>query len=614
MTRFLTTGKALFQSWLPGPDKDFFPPVKTRIPRHPLHWLTVIVLLALLCLYFGIWITNHTQLLFNPDFQNDDARTTLFPFHRYGPEGALADDPIANSMMMFMTPLCRLLYILTVPVFGLYYASKVIQALCFLIIFYSGYLVLRSRRGLAPAALLVFFMFHTSFIIDRIAGGLPRAFAFPLFALWTAGALVNSYRTRSAAALLSALLYPSAMLLILAAEGIYCLTEIDTPRILYKLGQQLKRYALIVAACFLLILPTTLQMQGRMHTLEEAKNEPAFTTRLEVLPFPDAANHAVKMLIMPFFEPVGTSPLPVFQEAYSALGSTSGLLIIALITMIPLLRLAPAPTMPLAFLLGSIFVYCIARVFAFHLYSPERGLTFGLPMASIMLVICSAGLIGVDKNGWRIAALRNLMAIVCISSVWIFVGDGIISNRGMTITRTPGEDLYEFAKRLPVNVRFAAHPYDADDLPYWAGRAATYGYETMQPWNIEIWRRTVIGLQDVLRMLYATDQKELLRICKNYNITHILVRKSRYEADFVKQATVIEPIGTYVIRLLAAKQLNDLLLARPNSQAVVFENEKFKVLEVDLLENAREGISTMENLRLNRALNNSVIQRILSHG
>lgn len=590
MNPFLTTGKRFLHWRLPGQDTNGFPSVKTRIPRHPLHWLTVIVLLALLGLYLGIWITNHTQLLFNPDFQNDDARTALFPFHRYGPEGALADDPIANSMMMFMTPLCRLLYVLAVPVFGLYYASKLIQALCFLIIFYSGYLLLRSPRGLAPSALLIFFMFHTSFMIDRIAGGLPRAFAFPLFALWMAGVLVNNHRTRIAAALLSALSYPSAMLLILAAEGIYCLTDIDAPLTFRQIGQQLLRYTCIVAACFILILPVTLKTQGRMHTLEEAKNEPAFTTRLEVLPFPDAAGHAVKMLLLPFLEPVGNSPLPAFHKAYRELGSTSGLLFIALLAMIPLLRLAPAPKLPLAFLLGSIFIYSIARVFAFHLYSPERGLTFGMPMASVMLAVCSVGLIGIDRTGWRTTAMRNLAAIICICSVWVFAGDGIIPNRGMTIARAPNEDLYEFAKGLPVNVRFAAHPYDADDLPYWAGRAATDGFETMQPWNIEIWRGTVRRLQDVLRMLYATDPKELLGICNNYDITHILIRKSRYEADFIKQAAVIEPIGAYINRLLAGKQVKDFVLAKPDGRAVIFENEKFRVLEVALMEKAMEEI------------------------
>lgn len=116
-------------------------------PRGFGHRLSVVVLLVVFAAYLGTWIEGQWGWLTDPMLQNDDARTSLFPFHKYGPEGALREDPIANEMIVIAPPAQHLMYGILVPIVGLYGASKVVQLLCLLVLFAAGALLIRAKRA-----------------------------------------------------------------------------------------------------------------------------------------------------------------------------------------------------------------------------------------------------------------------------------------------------------------------------------------------------------------------------------------------------------------------------------------------------------------------------------
>ncbi len=343
-------------------------------PRGLVHWLCVGLLWAIFLTYVGFWIEGHWGMLFDPLLQNDDARTTLFPFHRYGPEGALRDDPIANEVLRQHPPAQHLLYRFLVPLVGLYAASKVIQLLCLLIVVGAAIVVARSKRaGLAGALLLIFFVLHAPNMIDRIAGGHMRGFAFPLITLWLAGALAHSERTRFVATALTAPLYAPAAGLMLAGEGL--LAVLGGLRFRSRpFRARLKRYGLLVMACVMLVIPPVLtsRRHGRLHTLAEAQKEPAFIhSPRRVLPFPEPALAAAWHFVRPF-RAVGRRPVPMLASLYAKLDTTGPLLIVGCLVILITMRLAPTPWPAIAFSCGAIVMYALARVLAFRLYHPER--------------------------------------------------------------------------------------------------------------------------------------------------------------------------------------------------------------------------------------------------
>ncbi|MBM4270464.1 MAG: hypothetical protein FJ144_28310, partial [Deltaproteobacteria bacterium] len=65
------------------------PALGTLLPRSRLHWASVCVLWLLFLAYVVVWVRGNAEVLLDPMVQADDARTILFPFHRYGEEHAL---------------------------------------------------------------------------------------------------------------------------------------------------------------------------------------------------------------------------------------------------------------------------------------------------------------------------------------------------------------------------------------------------------------------------------------------------------------------------------------------------------------------------------------------
>lgn len=266
-------------------------------------WLSRLLLLGLLGGYLALWTESNWGMLFDPDLQNDDARTIIFPFHRYGEAGTLADDPIANEMLSAVPWGVRALYLAFVPLVDIYWASKLVQLVALGVLAWAGVVLAGSRRaGPAAGALLVFLILHTWYSTERIAGGLPRAFGFPCFALWLAGVTAQKRVPRFLAPVILSLSYPSIMNLILAAEGFLALR--GAGRVSWGvIARRLRRYAVVVGVCFVCVLPAAMGSadRGPIHTLEQAKKEPAFgrSGRLYILPFAEPMKAIGEALIAP---------------------------------------------------------------------------------------------------------------------------------------------------------------------------------------------------------------------------------------------------------------------------------------------------------------------------
>ena len=137
-----------------------------------------ILLLAIFFIYCGVWIGNNRGLLFDSKLHNEDVRSHVFPFHRFGPGKLLNNDPIANERLS-MDPIgVRLLYRILVPIIGIYTSPKVVQALCLLCIFIGAFILIKSREGgLASGVIFIFLFLHTPFIMLMTAGGFPLNFS-----------------------------------------------------------------------------------------------------------------------------------------------------------------------------------------------------------------------------------------------------------------------------------------------------------------------------------------------------------------------------------------------------------------------------------------------------
>ncbi len=554
-------------------------------PRDSRHAASCVLLWAVFATFAGLWIQAHVGFLFDTGLQTDDARA-LFPFHGLSEAGLFEDDPVAGEVAVFVTPGVGLIYRILTPLFGLYAATKIVQLVCLGFLAAAGWVLVRSRRvGLAGGLLFLFLFLHTPYVPSRIAGGLPRAFGFPLFALWCAGALARSERTRASSVLVAAVTYPPAMAMLVAVEGVFGLLG---PR--RSVTGWLKRYAVLVAICAAAGLAYSLpdRDSGPIHTLAQATLDPAFGQegRLQVLPFAEPVPLIAWSFVSPWL-PVGRSLAEALAVIPRLLGSTTAVLIVALLLGVAAVRLTAAPRAAVAFFCGAVLMYALARVAAFRLYSPIRFCELGMPVASILLGTSVVGLVlpRLRPRPAR-AAARNVIAMVFIAGVCVVNGDGLIRDNGMTVEGYAHADLYAAIRRLPPGVKVACHPHDADNVTYWGRRAATDGYETLTVWFTEDWKRQRSRTQDTLAALYATRRSDLLDYCRRYGVSHLLIRADRYGPDLHRGAAVFEPLTSFIEERLASVSREDLLLLRAPAPSIVFEARSYRLIDVEALRNA----------------------------
>ena len=553
-------------------------PVRWResLPRGWLHWASCLVLWGVFLAYLGTWARGYERFLADLAWQNDDARGFLAPLHRYEPGGGPTYDPVGDDLLLFMPPALRWVYGVLVPRVGLFPAAKIVQGICVGMILVAGGLLIRNRRaGLAAGVLLVFLLLRSPYVVDRMGGGLPRGFGFPVLALWAAGAVIRSERVRFAALLLGAAVYPSALLLGLVAEGLLAVGQRRWQPSRTWTGR-LVRCGVVVLLCGLILWPYTATRRerlGRAPTLAEAEADPTFGPggRIPILPLRDP----VAMVAQYFLEPIqtaGKTPSEALAAPAGRLGTTLALIVLAGMLLLIGLRWSPLePSVPV-FCATALLLYFAARVLAFRLYEPERFLTFGLPVGMALLGATAIGLVGRSlRSAAARGAVRNIAALVVIAGLWLLAGDGV-GTGGMAITSEPAGGLHAFVRSLPPDTRVAVHPLDREgmNLALWSGRATTEHAETYCPWVVEHGHVQAERQKDTLRMLYARRREDVLDYCTRERITHILLDRGHYTAE-MPNPDLYEPLTSFLAEWLRDVRAEELVLWDVPAEAVAYE-------------------------------------------
>ncbi|MBN2197334.1 MAG: hypothetical protein JW751_31315 [Polyangiaceae bacterium] len=572
------------------PEDDPQPSWSSLWPRDAWTASAALLLLAVFGAYLAGWARFHWPWLTDLMLQTDDARIQLFPLHRFGPEGALADDEAALDQLAADPPGFVLLYAVLIKLGNLYLASKVVQGLLLAIVVGAGAIVAR-RKGLGPGLLLVFITIQSSMVTSRIDGGLPRGFGYPLVVLWIAGAIANRGWVRAAATWLGALFYPSAALLMLGGEGVLmtagCL-RLGSGRILARA----KRYSLVVAVTVALVVPFSVAQGGRAGptlTEREARTMELFATsdRLgadERLPIPDPAPDLGPNLVAPF-RANGTALAPSLHDVYREGGTTGAVLLFALLVGLALAGASPPPTTAIALSCASLVLFALARAVAYRLYVPVRFLDLGLPMATIALSISAITPLVSSRRGFR-GAVPNLVVAVVMVLWWSVIGTGYGGRVGVPIDGRKDRDLYGFVRRLPLDTRIASLPKDGDNIPYWAARATVTSYQTASPWFVDNWRRYDRRTRDTVRALLATRRADLLSYTTEYRVTHLLIRPEDYRAGFRAKIALFEPYRSFALDLVRHHQASDLVLSKVPRQAIVFRKDDRILVDVAKLAQA----------------------------
>lgn len=512
----------------------------TRAAAHPdasargatLHALLAFAATALLA------ATAQWQGLVNPFVANDDVRQQLFWMRRWL-DPQLYPPDILNEYARSYVPwgvqgLYRLAALPPFSVDPLLFSKLVGVALLALL---GGLVFLSARRmggkGLGWLALALFWLMPA--FIENISGGLARAFAAPLLALFLYAQLSGSRLLAHASLWAQALFIPYVLPICLLASALHWAA--------WRLGAARSEPPLrgpLDALSALGALAVAVAWQQGMSTAgfgplpwrEDMAGRPEFGPqgRYPILP----VRHV-------FWELVGRpwSELATFNDVHLVSGIAITVVLLPAMAAGALrlewrgLRMRPAG--PAMLLFASVLLFFAAKALLLKLFIPSRYLehtTNLLYAMAVPLLLSPLVLPGLRKK-------TGLAALLLLAAFAV----GAARQHGRALyDYSDGRPLYEAAWRTPKDARFAGHPELMDNVLTFGLRNVYASFELAHPWSVGYWRTVGPRLEKELAAYYASDPEAVRRFCAEEGVDFLVVDRRHFDRGYMGGSPLFEPL------------------------------------------------------------------------
>lgn len=485
---------------------------------------------------------------FHPAWTTDDALQQTYPFYRALDPELYQNDLITKMMTSYLAPVHYWIsYAVTLIVGDAILAGHWVMLMQIVLTVGFVFMAVLRASGWASALFAATWMLHTRRVIQRMTGGLPRGWAAPLFAAFFYFAITRNHVGMLCLLAVGCLLHPPATLAIAIAYGLFLVTLSVGGEARAEGRRWLKRY-LLLSPLYIVLVLSVVQMPaeiGSMASYSTALAMPEFQApagRFPFLPFP------------PLWDDLRLYGFHAFTDRFS---SSLPYVVVALILLCALgglfTRRAIIPSVAWCFLVGAMAVYFASRVFAFHLYVPNRHLQF--PLAFFMVV-------GLTVAAWRIGAMgrrpwRPWGQLVCACGLAALIyagsGTGLRGPANFNYSRDQrGKVIAWLAGNTPKDAVIAGEPTFIDPVQLFSRRVAYVTSETAHPFYDRFYAEMKRRLEVTFRAHYARDLNELLRIVEMEGIDYFVFEKKRFYPRMLANATYYPPFDT-LVRQLAAR-------------------------------------------------------------
>jgi hypothetical protein len=417
--------------------------------------------------------------------------------------------------------------------------------------------------------------------IKVFQGGLQRAFALPIFLLGTWAVLRARVWGLCAALILAALFFPPVcVVLVVFSASVMGLALLKDGHLASPAG----RDALIVAgtsvfcAALLLLANAVAASHGHwtIYTLKEAVKMPEcyaggiWDARSgKPILYPRWSDYITKAI---------TVPHPVLL-----MGTT----------LVFFWRARKHRTEAVLLIISALATWSVAYLALFHLFEPGRYIDYAL-MILWLLVLPGVAIevirfiepklkptltrlapaVSRSKTGYAI----GFVVIVAIATTYLTVSRFRNGEGGMIGTAPPA--VYAFLHSLPKNVKIAAHPIDANDIPMRSQRSVLAFDKAMFPYHREFYEEMKSRIAATWTAMYATNSGDILQLKHRYGADILLINEAWYRQDPI----TVKPFDAILESCRRKLQGGTPLVLRLPQEVVVFRSGPFSIIDLAALD------------------------------
>lgn len=570
-----------------------------------LRWVLPLmaVILAAFC---GPTLARHVNASRDHWRFNDDAGQQVWPFLRFGDPNLFRRDLTADYYLACFPLGYQSLYAAGATVVDPRTLSKVLPYALLAILAAAAALAAGRLRGAAAAWGAVAFCLAAPVFLGRMAGGLPRSFAFPLYALLAAALVSGRPVLLATIACAGAAFYPSVGVVAGIALAILLLlypARLRGGAARWGWPARLVLLTVTAGAAILIVLPTH-RWASRFGPLLR----PADVARYpEIGP---GGRYADDDRPHGFRTPAtwinyARAPLAGLGGAWEA---RRGWLDEPM-RQIPLYLKAGLGTVGFALLArrddrarrllalpaAVVVAHLLSIPLTPHLYLPSRYLTY--PLAALAVIIVPAG--------WATLGERLVRAGPREAARWVgvFVGCGVFlcvftfgaaKLAGIKHCVTQHRKTYAFLTALPPDAVIAGWPTDMDDVPYLTGRSVLISREGHQAFHAKYADEMRRRMGAVIDATYApaapdaTGPSPLARLRDGFGVTHFILNRSRYGEPALADAAYFKPFDERIRAVRASAGGAEAAALRAVGEAAVFVDGDWIVLDLSRLPGAEE--------------------------
>ncbi len=560
----------------------------------------------------AVYVCSQWSALTNSYVVNDDTRQQIYWMQKWSDPELFQNDLLTDYAMNYVSWGVHAIYALAVPLIDPLIFGKLLAGILYLVT--AGFLFglgLRFRDALTPILVVCVFCFFGDFM-ERIAGGIPQSFGYPLLTAYLFFLSGNNLVGAGAVLLLASVFNPYVFLLCLVTHGLYvvhnCYRTLTSwllalplfSRGIHEVPEHsaapwtstgndpavsdlkakpvapISPTALIVSislaaiGCFLMSLKYVFfntTVFGELVTRADMAGNLEYSAvgRYEIFPIPSVFYEFVRPWIfnLPFRE---WGPLAGWFFAIF------GLIVIAYACTRKRWVTDVSGFRVFGYLFAASFLlYFVACAVIFRLFVPSRYLELSLTVfycigTAVCLREAFANLIPQKIMFPVLTSLLLVLAAVRLYHVGIY-------------DYSEYARLYEFLRTTPKTSLMAGHPELMDNVPTFARRKAFVTYELSHTWYTTYWDRIKKRTYDFFNAYYSDDPEAIRRFCRDNAIDYLLVR----DADFVKEyresgEVYFQPFGHY-IEALAKSRPRFALLDRKEFPPV-YEADGIRVIKI----------------------------------